>query len=118
MKQGQTVKLYKHRTRCKNPYKLIGEFTFQSKTSNFITLKSASGYTESVSIIDLRLKHYRLIIDGQELKLAPIQDTLELEKKQKEIDLLEYRQTVGKSCYESMFHNNKLRQKRWNTNAS
>jgi len=121
VKIGQTVKLYKFRKQSKrNPYRLLGEFLYQGKTPNFITLKYVKGYTESVSIVDLRLRRYKITIDGQEYKIAPIKNTMEIERKHKDIELQEYRQTVGKKSYESMMYNNRKRRKerREKTNAS
>jgi hypothetical protein len=76
--------------------------------------------TESISIVDLRLKRYKITIDGQEYKIAPIKNTMEIERKHKDIELQEYRQTVGKKSYESMMYNNRKRRKerREKTNAS
>ena len=120
MKQGQKVKLYKLRKQSiKNPYKFLGEFLYQNKNSNFITLKADKGYIETISIIDLRLKHYKLIVDGRECKVTPIQDAMELERINREADLAEYRKGAGAASYKSMIHSTeKRKEERRKRNAS
>lgn len=87
MKTGQVIEVYKKKT-------LIGKYTYENKTNNFIRLRAPSGYIETITFTDLRTGRYKLMVDGKEFEIRPIPNYISLEREQKDKDLEEYRRKV------------------------
>lgn len=113
IKIGQDLKLYELKSRLKSKaktsYVCKGDYTYQSRTKDIIVLKSAVGYVETIRIVDIRMKLYKIVVDGVVLSFPSIPDIIGEERKQREKSLQEYRQTVGKASYKNLLNWNKKR---------
>lgn len=97
---GEKVQLFK---KTKTGYKLLGNFTVEYILKNSIGLRKDTGYLETIHIVDLRQKKYKLVKEnGEEIRFKPMVNVKEIERIQREKEMEEYRRTIGKSCYKSM----------------
>jgi hypothetical protein len=88
LKIGKNVFLLKfHKGIYDNPagYKKVGLYTVEEITERMILLrKNGSGYAETVNIVDLRQRIYRLQLeDGTEVKFPPMVNVKKLEQEEK-----------------------------------
>jgi hypothetical protein len=90
---GNQIKLYK---KVRGGFKSTGIYTVVQVTSAMVALKKEDiGYTESVSVLDLRQRLVRIfLVDGTEVKFASLPDIKKLDE--------EHRNKVNEE-YESMF---------------
>jgi hypothetical protein len=90
---GTQIKLYK---KVRGGYRNSGIYTVVQVTSVMVALKKEDiGYTESVSVLDLRQRLARIfLVDGTEVKFASLPDIKKLDE--------EHRNKVNEE-YESMF---------------
>lgn len=97
------LKFKKGTTSKPGGYRRIGLFSVEAITDRMLRLRKDTGYIETINIIDLRQRRYRLQLeDSIEIRFKPMVDVMKVEREETSCSMEEYRKGTGAACYRNL----------------